>query len=162
MLQGLMMDFPLTLLAVFRRAEALFGHREIVTRRPDKSFHRYTYREFAQRARRLAVALQELGVGRGDRVATLMWNQHQHLEAYFGIPLAGAVLHTLNLRLHPSELAYIVQHAEDKVLIVDRTLLPLYEQFKDQVRLAHVIVVDSAPAAPPGATAAGQGRGGAT
>ncbi|WP_207635146.1 long-chain fatty acid--CoA ligase [Thermaerobacter marianensis] len=143
-----MMDFPLTLLTIFRRAEALFGHREIVTRLPDKSFHRYTYRDFTQRARRLAVALQELGVGRGDRVATLMWNQYQHLEAYFGIPAAGAVLHTLNLRLHPSELAYIVQHAGDKVLIVDRTLLPLYQQFKDHVQLEHVIVVGgSVPAA---------------
>ncbi len=158
-MKGLMMDFPLTLLTIFRRAEALFGSREIVTRLPDKSFHRYTYREFTERARRLAVALQELGVGRGDRVATLMWNQYQHLEAYFGIPAAGAVLHTLNLRLHPSELAYIVQHAGDQVLIVDRTLLPLYQQFRDHVQLEHVIVVGAAPAgAGPGAGGSGAGE----
>ena len=163
-MQGLMMDYPLTLLTILRRAEALFGPREIVTRLPDKTFHRYTYRDFTERARRLAVALQDLGVGRGDRVATLMWNQYQHLEAYFGIPAAGAVLHTLNLRLHPSELAYIVNHAGDKVLIVDQTLLPLFQQFRDQVRLEHVILVRSpspSGAGAGGGTAAGGPGGGA-
>src|SRR3954471_8729708 len=100
-MQALMMDFPLTLAAIFRRAERIFPRRTIVTRRADRSIHRYTFGDFAVRARRLARALQEIGVAPGDRVATLAWNNHQHLEAYFGIPLAGGVLHTLNLRLHP-------------------------------------------------------------
>ena len=87
----------------------------------DKSIHRYTYGDFAVRARRLARALLDLGIRPGDRVATLGWNHGPHLEAYFGIPLMGGVLHTLNLRLHPDELAYIVNHAEDRAVLVDET-----------------------------------------
>src|SRR5438552_3757597 len=127
-MHGLMMDFPLTLAAIFRRAERLFPRRAVVTRRADKSIHRYTYGDFAARARRLATALQQLGVKPGDRVATLAWNQYQHLEAYFAIPLASGVLHTLNLRLHPNELAFIVNDADDKAVIVDHTLLPIWEK----------------------------------
>jgi fatty-acyl-CoA synthase len=124
-MNGLMMDYPLTLSAIFRRAEALFGRREIVTRQPDKSLHRYGYCEFADRTRRLARSLRDLGVRPGDRVATLAWNHHQHLEAYFAVPLAGAVVHTLNPRLHIDELLYIVEHACDRILIADASLLPL-------------------------------------
>src|SRR5262252_1371536 len=113
------MDFPLTLPAIFRHAERVFSRREIVTRLPDKSLHRYTYADFAARTRRLAGALESLGVARGDRVATLGWNHHQHLEAYFGVSMAGAVLHTLNLRLHPDELSFIVNDADDAVVLVD-------------------------------------------
>src|SRR4051812_35914085 len=112
-MHGLMMEFPLTLGAIFRRAECVFPRRTIVTRCPDRSIHRYTYADFAGRARRLAAALQRIGMKPGDRVATLAWNHHQHLEAYFGIPLGGGVLHTLNLRLHPDELAFIVNDADD-------------------------------------------------
>src|SRR2546427_546244 len=93
-MNGLMMDFPLTLAAIFRRAEALSSAREIVTRLPDKTIHRYRYRDFAERTRRLVRALHDLGVQPGDRVATLAWNHYQHLEAYFAVPLAGGVLHT--------------------------------------------------------------------
>ena len=100
-MNGLMMDYPLTLSTIFRRAESLFGRREIVWRVAHKSIRRHTYAAFAERARRLARALLDLGIRPGDRVATLGWNHGQHLEAYFGIPLIGAVLHTLNLRLHP-------------------------------------------------------------
>ena len=127
------MDFQLTLPALLRRAESYFGRAEIVSRRPDKSFYRYTYADMTRRARALAVGLDSLGLERGDRVATLCWNHHQHLEAYFGIPSGGAVLHTLNLRLHPDELAYIANHAGDRVVIVDRSLVPLLEQFRDRV-----------------------------
>ena len=120
-MQGLMMDdYQLTLPPILRRAESFFGDREVVTRLPDKSFHRYTYADMAGRAKQLAVALQELGLQRGDRVATLCWNHYQHLEAYFGIPCGGFVLHTLNLRLHPDDLAYIADHGNDKAVIVDR------------------------------------------
>ena len=140
-MQGTMMDYPLTLVPILERAGRLFGKVEIVSRLPDKSLHRYTYKDFYRRARALAEALQKAGLRRGDRVGTLMWNHYAHLEAYFGIPLAGGVLHTLNLRLHPRDIAYIANHAQDRFLIVDDVLLPLYEQFKDQVNAERVIVV---------------------
>jgi fatty-acyl-CoA synthase len=140
-MKGQIMDYELNVSAILRRAESLFGRREIVTRLPDKSFHRYTYADFAQRARRLASALLELGLKDGDRVATLCWNHYQHLEVYFGVPISGNVVHTLNLRLSPGDLAYIANHAGDKALIVDESLLPLYEAFKDQVSFEHVIKI---------------------
>jgi fatty-acyl-CoA synthase len=139
---GLMMQFPLTLPALLRRAETFFGGREIVTRLPDKSFHRYTYADSARRAKQLAVALKSLGLERGDRIATLCWNHYQHHEAYFGIPCGGFVLHTLNLRLHPSDLAYIAEHAGDRAVIVDRALLPLLDAFKGETQIEHVLVVE--------------------
>jgi fatty-acyl-CoA synthase len=140
-MKGLIMDYELSVPAILRRAESLFGRKEIVTRLPDKSFHRYTYADFAERSRRLASALLGLGLKDGDRVATLCWNHYQHLEVYFGVPISGNVVHTLNLRLSPGDLAYIANHAGDKVLIVDETLLPLYDAFKDQVSFEHVIKV---------------------
>ncbi len=140
-MDGLMMDFQLTLPAILRRAETYFGRREIVTRMPDRTLHRYTYAEMADRAKRLSVALQGLGVESGDRVGTLAWNNYTHLEAYFGVPLSGAVLHTLNLRLHPTDLAYIINHAGDRVILIDEVLWPLYQHVKDAVRPDHVIVI---------------------
>jgi fatty-acyl-CoA synthase len=149
-MKGLMQDYQLNMPAILKRAEALFGKREVVTRLPDRSLHRYAYADFARRAKKLAVALQGLGISEGDRVATLCWNHHQHLEAYFGVPCFGAVLHTLNLRLHPDDLAYIVEHAGDRALILDESLLPLYEKFKDRVSLEHVIVVSESGDVPDG------------
>jgi len=139
---GLMMDYQLTLPPLLRRVEQFFPDKQIATRLPDKSFHHYTYREMSQRAKQLAAALSKLGLERGDRVATLCWNHYQHLEAYFGIPCGGFVLHTLNLRLHPKDLAYIANHAGDRAVIVDRSLLPLLEQFRDQTQIEHVFVVE--------------------
>ena len=147
---GLMMDYPLTLSTIFRRAETLYAGREVVTRLADKSLRRTTYGDFAVRTRRLARALCGLGIRPGDRVATLGWNHAQHLEAYFGIPLAGAVLHTLNLRLHPDELAYIVNHAEDRAVLVDESLLPLWEQVCRQVTVPITIVVGATKTPPDG------------
>src|SRR5881397_65992 len=121
-MNGLMMDFPLTLSAIFRRAGQVFPRQEIVWRLADKSIRRHTFAEFTDRARRLAQVLIDLGLEPGDRVATLAWNHGPHLEAYFGIPLMGGVLHTLNLRLHPDELAFIVDDADDRVAIVDQSL----------------------------------------
>ena len=141
-MKGLMMDFPLTLPPLLRRVETYFGDREVVTRLPDKSFHRYTYGEMARRAKQLAAALQGLELDRGDRVATLCWNHYQHLEAYFGIPCAGLVLHTLNLRLHPSDIGYIASHGGAKAVIVDRSLVPLLDSFKAETQLEHVFVVE--------------------
>jgi fatty-acyl-CoA synthase len=149
-MNGLMMDYQLTLPAMMRRAEQLYPNKEIVTRLPDRSLHRYTYADFVSRAKKLAVALKKLGIQSGDRVATLSWNHHQHLEVYFGIPSAEAVLHTLNLRLHEDDLAYIVDHAGDRALLVDESLLPLYEKFRDRVDLDHVMVVSGSGDAPDG------------
>lgn len=141
MMQATMMDFPLTLTHLLERAGALFPQEEIVTRLPDKSLHRYSFGDFYRRSRRLASALQKAGLQKGDRVATLSWNTYAHLEAYFGVPIAGGVLHPLNLRLHPSDIAYIIGHAQDKFLIVDDVLLKLYEAIQEQVRLDKIIVV---------------------
>jgi fatty-acyl-CoA synthase len=140
-MNGTMMDFPLTLPHLLERARLLFGTSEIVSRLPDKSLHRHTYRDFCRRAAALAGALQQLGLNPGDRVATLMWNHYAHLEAYFAVPCAGAVVHTLNLRLHPDEIGYIAAHAGDRYLIVDDVLLPLYEQFCRHIAFERVIVV---------------------
>ncbi|MCS7068942.1 MAG: long-chain fatty acid--CoA ligase [Meiothermus sp.] len=140
-MQSTMMDVPLTLTHLLERAGSLFPKEEIVTRLPDKSLHRYPYADFYRRARRLASALQKAGLQKGDRVATLSWNTYAHLEAYFGVPVAGGVLHPLNLRLHPSDIAYIINHAQDKILIVDDVLLKLYEAIKADVKLDRVLVV---------------------
>ena len=139
-MDGLMMDFPLTLDVILRRAETIHGQRQIVTRLPDKTWHRYTWSEVAVRARRLAVALSRLGIGPGDRVATLCWNHFRHLEAYFGIPISGAVLHTLNLRLAIHELAHIINEADDKVVIIDESLLPIWESVQPHVHVEHVVI----------------------
>jgi fatty-acyl-CoA synthase len=134
-MQSTIMTYPLTLPHLLERAGRYFAKSEIVSRLPDRSLHRTTYGDFYRRARALATALTQAGMKRGDRVATLMWNHYAHLEAYFGVPVAGGVVHTLNLRLHPEEIAYIVNDAQDRFLIVDDVLLPLFEQFKDRVTI---------------------------
>src|SRR5436190_13290490 len=140
-MRGLMMDYPLSIPAIVRRAEALFPDRTVVSRHPDRTIGRSTYRQVVERVRRLSVALRDLGVKPGDRVATLSWASQEHLEAYLAIPSIGAVLHTLNLRLHQDDLTYIVNDAEDRVLIVDESLLPLYEKFRHNVKIQHVVVI---------------------
>jgi fatty-acyl-CoA synthase len=142
-MDGLMMDFPLTLPTIMRRAESYFPDREIVSRRADGSFHRTNYRELMRRSKQLAVALAELGLERGDRIATFSWNHSQHMECYFGIPCGGFVLHTLNIRLHPNDLAYIASHAGDRAVIVDEMLVPALEQFIGETDIEHVFVVES-------------------
>ena len=141
-MKGLMMDMQLTVPMLLRRSEQYYGDKTIVTRLPDRTFHHTTYRESGRRARALAVALQNLGLDRGDRVATLCWNHYQHHEAYLGIPCGGFVLHTLNLRLHANDLAYIATHANDKAVIVDRSLIPLLDQFVERTNIEHVFVVE--------------------
>ncbi len=138
---GTMMQTPLTLSLILDRARREFPKIEIVSRRADKSIHRTTYGEVAERATSLARALVQLGVQRGDRVATLMWNHAAHLEAYFGIPLAGGVVHTLNLRLHPDEIAYIAEDGGARIVLVDAVLMPLFEKCSARERFEHVVVV---------------------
>ena len=140
-MKGSMMDYPLTLQAILERIPKVYAAVEIVSRRPDGSLHRYTYLDFYRRAKALAEALHRAGLQPGDRVATLCWNHSAHLEAYFGVPAAGGVVHTLNLRLHAQELAFIVNHAQDRFLIVDDVLLPLFEQFRDKVKPDRVFVI---------------------
>lgn len=149
-MRGLMMDSPLTLSALLRHAERLHGSREIVSRRADRSLFRYTYRDCLTRARQLGAALRGLGLAPGDRVATFAWNHHRHLEAYYGISASGFVLHTLNLRLHPDDLAYIVNDATDRVAIVDEVLWPAFEKFRDRAPFEHVIVITQDGQAPVG------------
>jgi fatty-acyl-CoA synthase len=139
--KGLSMDYELNVPAIVRRAEQLFGHKEIVTRNADMSLHRYTYADFVPRSRRLAAALRKLGLDDGDRVGTFAWNHYRHLEAYLGLPAGGLVIHTLNLRLHPDDLTYIARHAGDRALIVDKILWPLAEKFVGQVGFEHVVVI---------------------
>jgi fatty-acyl-CoA synthase len=139
-MRGTMMDFPLTLPTILERCGKLFARVEVVSRRPDRSIVRTDYGHFYRRARRLAAALQRLGLRPGDRVASMMWNHSGHLEAFFGAPCAGGILHTLNLRLHPGEIAGIAKHAEDRFLLIDDVLLPVYEKFRDAAPFERVIV----------------------
>ena len=149
-MDGLMMRYPLTLLHVFDRAAKYFPATEIVSRGPDKVIHRRTYGEFHRRTQKLANALTRLGVKPGDRVATLAWNHGRHLEAYFGIPLCGAVLHTLNPRLSVQDLTYIINHADDAVVLVDDVLWPVWERIRQEVKPRHVIVWGHGRPAPEG------------
>ncbi len=135
-----MMSVPLSLNHLLDRAGRLFPQARIVSRLPDKSLRRHSYADFHRRTLALASALKAAGLRKGDRVATLCWNHHAHLECYFGIPAAGGVMHTLNLRLSADEIGWIAQHAEDRFLIVDDVLLPLYEQFRRHHAFERVIV----------------------
>lgn len=121
-----MMHHDLMLDHLIERAEKIFPSVEIVSRRADKSLVRHDYATVGARARALAAGLQRAGLREGDRVATLMWNSHAHLELYFGAPMSGGVYHTLNLRLSPEELVFIVSHARDRFVVVDDVLLPLW------------------------------------
>src|SRR6266705_3188214 len=140
-MRGTMMDFPLTLPTILARAGKVFPRVEIISRKPDKSIARQCFGDFYRRARRLAAALTNLGLNPGDRVASMMWNHTGHLEAFFGVPCAGGILHTLNLRLHPHEIAGIARHAGDRFLLIDDVLYPIYEKFREDVSFERVIVV---------------------
>ncbi len=140
---GTMQDRPLALPHIFERAEKLFPHKEIVTAMATGEKRRRNYGEWADRTRRLATALDDLGISEDGRVATFCWNTDIHLELYFAAPCSGRVLHTLNLRLFPEQLTYIVNHAEDEVIFIDRSLLgiiaPLLDSFET---VRHLVVID--------------------
>ncbi|WP_409254076.1 long-chain fatty acid--CoA ligase [Bacillus sp. SCS-153A] len=137
-----MMNIPLTVSSLLERAEKFFPKKEVVSR-TSSCIHRLTYKEIGERTRRLASALEKLGVQKGERVGTFAWNHHRHLEAYFAAPGMGAVLHTINIRLSPEHITYIVNHAEDKVLFVDEDLLPLIEKCKDSFETVEAYIVMS-------------------
>ena len=140
-MQTTMMNAPLSLNHLLERAGQIFHGNDIVSRLPDKSLKRHSYAQYYRRTRALSAALLELGLQKGECVATLCWNHHAHLEAYFGIPAAGGVMHTLNLRLSPEEIGWIAGDAEDRFLIIDDVLLPLYQQFAHLHQFEKVIVL---------------------
>jgi fatty-acyl-CoA synthase len=142
MLEGLMQhDHPLTLQLIMERMRRLYAGTEVVSVR-DGDRERRTYAEIVDRADRLCRALESLGVGPGDRVATFSWNTREHLEAYLAVPCMGAVLHTLNVRLFPDQLAYVIGHAEDRVILVDDSLVPVLEELAPRLEtVRHYVVV---------------------
>jgi 3-(methylthio)propionyl---CoA ligase len=130
---GLMQDRPLLISSLVEFAALNHGDEEIVSRSIEGPVHRYTYKECAVRSRQLAKALDKLGVKQGDRIATLAWNGYRHVEIYYGVSGMGAICHTINPRLFPEQIVYIVNHAEDKYILMDLTFVPLIEKIIDQI-----------------------------
>src|SRR5881396_3356766 len=152
-MKGLIMDYPLTLTQLFERSRKLFHRKTMATRVPEVGLQRYTYADYAERVCRLSAALAGLGLKKGDRVGTFAWNSHRHMEVYFAAPLMGMVLHTVNIRLSAQDITYIINHAEDRVLVVDASLWHLIEPIrKDLTSVRHFIVMKDSPDAqiPPG------------
>ncbi len=146
-----MTDVPLNSWLLFSHAATHFAGTEVVTRLVTGDVHRYTYADFARRAQQLMQALDRLGIPEGQRVATLGWNSYQHLECYFGVPCTGRVLHTLNVRLSPAELGWIIADADDRAIFLDADLLPLLEQVpgRDLQGVRHIVVFsDTVPDSP--------------
>jgi fatty-acyl-CoA synthase len=144
--QSTMQDFPLTITHLLRHGQSVHGRSQVATF-DGVSVHRASFGEVAERAERLAAALTRLGIGQGDRVGTFCWNHQAHLEAYLAVPSMGAVLHTLNIRLFPEQLAFVVNHGEDRVVIVDDSLVPLLARVADQLKtVEHVIVIGTGEA----------------
>ena len=141
-MNGLMMQQPLLISSLLVHAERHHGDQQVVSRRVEGDIHRETYRELAARSRRMAKALAALGVKSGERVATLAWNGHRHMELYYAVSGSGAVLHTLNPRLHPDQIVYIADHAEDQVLFFDLSFLPIIEAVAGRVKtIKHFIAM---------------------
>ena len=145
-MKGLIMDYPLTLTQFFERARKIFHRKTMATRVPGVGLWRYTYADYADRVCRLSAALAKLGLAKGDRVGTFAWNSHRHMEVYFAAPLMGMVLHTVNIRLSAQDITYIINHAEDRVLVVDASLWHLIEPIrKDLTSVRHFIVMKDSP-----------------
>lgn len=144
---GLMQDYPLTMQHILWRMEKLFSRKEVVTKRAD-GIHRYTYGDFTVRARRLANALQRIGVRPGDRIATLAWNNYRHLELYYATPCMGAVLHTLNLRLFTDQLEYVINDAADRIVCVDQSLVPVLNSVAGKLPTVERVIILRDPGEP--------------
>lgn len=142
MIDSTMADFPLTITHLLRHGRTMYaGSRVLTYHGPDAEIEEATFAEVADRADRLAAALQRLGVAAGDRVGTFMWNNQRHMEAYLAVPCMGAVLHTLNIRLFEDQLAYVIDHGADRVIIVDASIAPLLAAVRDRLEtVEHVIV----------------------
>src|SRR5690625_1446340 len=139
------MNHALTVGAMMEHAENFFPKKEVISQTHD-TIHRLTYAEIGKRTRRLMSALHNLGIKKGDRIGTLAWNTHRHLEIYFAAPGIGAVLHTINIRLSPEHIIYIVNHAEDQIIFVDEDILPLLDQLQEHLKTvqAYVVMTDKA------------------
>ncbi len=147
-----MQDRPLLISSLFEHGRRIYADSEVQTF-DGEDVRRTSYAEVGSRAERLAAALRRLGVGPGDRVGTFCWNSQEHLEAYFAVPSMGAVLHTLNIRLFPEQLAYIANHAEDRVILVDASLVPLLARIAKELRtVRHFVVIGSGDASALGET----------
>jgi len=149
-MEGMMMTVPLTIPSLLQHAEICSHDSQIVSRNTEGGIHRYTYRDAAWRSRQLVNGLtNKLGIQHQDRIATLAWNNHRHFEAYFAVSGMGAILHTINPRLHPEQIAYIINHAEDVAILVDPTFLPLIEAIHAQLKtLKHIVVLAPKEAMP--------------
>ncbi len=145
---GLMQSQPLLISNLITFAERHHGDAQIVSRRVEGDVHRYTYRDAAQRSRQVARALDGLGLAFGDRVATLAWNGYRHFELYFGVSGSGRVLHTINPRLHPDQIAWIANHAQDEVLCFDMTFLPIVQAICGKANIGHYIALCEADKLP--------------
>ena len=143
-MRGLMMDNPLLISSIVEHADINFQDREIVSVMSDDLIHRYTYQDCFKRVRKLANALTSIGLSEGDRIATIAWNDYRHLEAYYAIGGAGYVCHTINPRLSAEQMVYIINHAEDSVICVDLTFVPILESLKDQIpaEMKFIIMTD--------------------
>jgi fatty-acyl-CoA synthase len=140
-MHGLMMDLPLNISSILRHADNYFSDREIVSVTADNPTHRYRYKDCFRRVRQLANVLDNFGLNPGDRVGILAWNDYRHLEAYYGIGGAGYVCHTINPRLFPEQIVFIVNHAGDRVLLTDPLFLPLLEKIADSIKHVEKFVV---------------------
>lgn len=140
-MQGLMMDYPLILDRMLEHANKIYGQKRIHTKLADGSTHTYTYADAFKRVKRLSSALAKRGIQVGDRLGTFGWNNYQHFEQYFGIPGCGAICHTLNIRLFPEQIAYIIDHAEDRMVFVDASLIKLMEAVAPLVTCVEHFVV---------------------
>ncbi len=149
-MDGMIMNVPLTISSILRHAETYNHDSQIVSRNTEGGIYRYTYRDAARRSRKLANALKtKLGIGFQDRIGTLAWNNHRHFETYYAVSGIGAILHTLNPRLHPEQLIYIVNHAEDVAIFIDPTFLPLLQAVHSKLpHLKHIVVLAPKDAMP--------------
>ncbi|MFI5154829.1 MAG: long-chain fatty acid--CoA ligase [Chitinophagales bacterium] len=145
MLYGQMMNYPLTIQSILEYANRVFPTKEIVSKMPDGSWHRYSNAAFYKRTKKLASALKaKLDVKQGERVASFAWNHYQHLELYFAIPGVGAVCHPLNIRLSPDQIEFIVQHSEDKIVFLDASLISIFEPIASRLpQLKHIVLMNA-------------------
>ena len=151
-MDGLMMDWPLIIPNILRRAAQYFPEKEIVSRWGDGTLHRMTYRELSVRVHRLMNVLRSQGIQPGDRVATLAWNHHRHLELYFAVPSLGAVLHTINFRLSREQLIYIINHAQDRIIFVDHSVAMVLAPIQSELpNVEHYVLMDDRPQKTPAA-----------
>src|SRR3989454_11777309 len=148
-MQGLMMDVPLLISGLLQHADRHHADAEIVSKTVDGSVHRYPDRDAHARARKLAGALQRLGVRPGERIATLAWNSYRHFEIYYAVAGSGAVIHTINPRLFPDQITYIANHAEDQYVFFDLSFTPLLEKLAPLLKTVKGYVAMCAPEAMP-------------